>query len=1332
MPSCDACRPLIPDHLYGLLDAPEEAAVAAHLAGCPACAAARDEAARVQGLIAAAARGTFPAVRFEAPAARPKTAPAPAAPARRAAVVPFPAPGDRAAEPARRPAPGGRSAAVARWLPWAVAAAVLVAVPGTVLPVRDLLSRAEAARAAAADTAARSDQARLALDSATAEAGRPLADAQFKLLAAQQQHDGVLARWVDEEKAALQALEARRVTWEVRKPAAVQPGAPNEFLLVVRDPGAAPPGRLLAEVRDQTDAVVHSQPIDPGRAREHTVRLPAAAWGKLTPESELYLVVTREDRVTGEKFDLPDRVRLLGPVYATALTTDKAAYRPGETVYFRSLTLDRVTLTPPAREQVLQFELRGPGGHPVRAVPAVAGSTDLVRVGGGGVEPVPGPGGGPVRGVGCGAFALPPDAPDGDYTLVLREQPRPGAQPAVPVPVTRTVKVRSGAAEAFRKELVYGAASYAPGDTVEARARLRLGDDPVAGAEVAAVAVADGRVLAVSPVGDPVTGADGKAVFRFTLPADLDKADVRVMATFRAASGKRVVEEAVAAPVPVVGRSVVVEFFPEGGDLVAGVPCRVYVRATTPAGHPVDVRGVVTDGRRELARVESPTDPAAPGANRGIAAFTFTPELGAPAWLKLASADGRFPSAPAAAAGAAAAAVRTGYPLPEVKIDGVVITVPDPVTAPGQPVRVHLRSVGQDRNLVVGAYTRGRLSDTRRVAAAAGQLTEVRLMAGTDPRGGVVRVTVFEEPEEGAGKPAADLKPVAERLVFRKPGETLNLSYTATGAKSGAGFAPGAAVELGIAAADEKGSPTPAVVYAGVVNTADAPGGTDRLPTTHFLLAGEVSTPDALEHADFLLTDHPKAAEALDLVLATQGWRRFAEQTPEGFARNPVVATPERANLALENGQRLAWAEPGWAREQERLRGEHLPKYLAAAAAYQAAKAEADLAKAAGPGDVSAPRAAADRAAAAAAAAAVEAAAAAEPVARFRASGWYAVGGLAGLAGLLAGLAVARPVARFPLGAGTVGAAGLAAFLVAALGTADRLQAARPDGDTARVAAPEAAPAAGAAVAPEPRIGRAAPVVPPPAGAVEMALATGKGRDNNFGGPPDIVPGRGEKKEVRPPPWPPGAPGLGKKGGDAGFGGKFPGGYGWEPHRRSEIPTDLLARPETDRAAGDRKGPEALLARGDARAESKAVELLRAMDQAKSYAADKANVVRSQMATALARGGVAAAAPPPAPFDRPSPEAAAFFRVQNAVPEVPPLVVREYAAPRPGADGRAADPGDTVLWQPVVVLPADGKATLRFHLGNAPGGYQVIVAGHTLDGRVGAVRGVIPVVSPAP
>src|SRR5581483_226011 len=91
-----------------------------------------------------------------------------------------------------------------------------------------------------------------------------------------------------------------------------------------------------------------------------------------------------------------------------------------------------------------------------------------------------------------------------------------------------------------------------------------------------------------------------------------------------------------------------------------------------------------------------------------------------------------------------------------------------------------------------------------------------------------------------------------------------------------------------------------------------------------------------------------------------------------------------------------------------------------------------------------------------------------------------------------------------------------------------------------------------------------------------------------------------------------------------------------------------------------------------------------------------------------------------------------FGRVMAAVPRTPPLVVREFAAPRPAPTAKPEDEPDTVLWVPVLVIPATGEATVSFHAGAAAGGYQVLVAGHTLDGRLGAVRGILPAAPPAP
>ena len=330
---------------------------------------------------------------------------------------------------------------------------------------------------------------------------------------------------MESQKAVDQSASARKFAVEVLKPATVQPGAPNDFLVVVRDSRErweTVGKRMFAEVHavDASDAVIFTQPLDHERQRRPTTGcdLPAAAWEKVKPNAELYLVVAQVDTKTGARTELQERVKLAGPVFTTLLVSDKATYRPGERLFFRSLTLDRITFRPPTREQILKYELHHTDGRAVSGL-TVTGTTELVRVSGEGqVDPVRGPDGQPVRGVGCGEFVLPPDLPDGDYTLVLREQQHPGGLPAtVPLPVTRPVKVRAGAVEHYRKEIGFARASFTSGEQVNAWAELKFQDKPVPNATVTRVAVeADGTSLDVEAPKE--TDKDGRVQVKCDSP----------------------------------------------------------------------------------------------------------------------------------------------------------------------------------------------------------------------------------------------------------------------------------------------------------------------------------------------------------------------------------------------------------------------------------------------------------------------------------------------------------------------------------------------------------------------------------------------------------------------------------------------------------------------------------------------------------------------------------------------------------------------------------------------------------------------------------------------
>jgi hypothetical protein len=1398
--NCQHCRTLLLDHLYGLLDGAEAAGVDAHLASCPSCAAARAETGRVQGLIARAAKSAFPHTKFEPPAPQPTKAPA-RAPAKSApAMLAFPAPAAKPSRTMRR---------VAAVLPWAVAAAVLLAIPGTVVPVLGIFDAAAKANRSADSAKADAATAETAAANLRGARDSALTGARFKLTTAEQAQASILNQWVEAQKAATLAAANRKLNIDVYKPQTVQPGAPNDFLVVVRDSREnweLDGKRMVAEVHavDSSDAVIFSQRIDTERKGDaHALRLPAAAWAKVKPEAELFLVVAQVDEKTGARTELQEKVKLAGPVFTTLLVTDKPTYRPGERLFFRSLTLDRITFKPPTRDQILKYELLDASGRPVPGLNTV-GTTDLVRVGAdGSVQPVRADGK-PVRGVGCGEFVLPVNLDDGDYKLVLREQQHPGGFPAtVPVPVSRAVKVRAGTTDTYRKLIGFsGRAAYVPGDTVEAWAELYFQDKPVAKAPVAAVALEiDGRE-AVGAEFMKETAPDGRAGVRFKLPSEVLNGDVRLKVTFRTPNG----EEAVAERVPVVGNRLAVEFFPECGDnLVAGVPCKVYVRATTPAGQAVDIRGVVTDGRREFAKVESIHDNGEPGANRGLAAFTYTPELGTRVWLKLDAPATTYapilPGVPVANAqvallgGAGATATRTGFLLPTPQAEGVVMSVLDPITAPGEPIRVQLHTVGRPRVLVVGAYTRGKLSDTQKVQIEPDVPQIVKLMAGPDPRGGVVRVTCFEEPEERPGAPKADLKPVAERLVFRKPGEVLNLAITTSSANPANApavpvapgapptFTAGSPLNLSILATDEKG-PAAAVLWAAALNTGVAPGPKDRKLPTHFLLAGEVKNPDDLEHADFLLTNHPKAAEALDLVLGTQGWRRFAEQAPPQLpmggrpAPNVGAADPDLARLMIQNGQYRVHTEPAPVRDQRDIDQKFAPRYESATKAVTLARAALDETNAESARDADALARAATAATDAkrAATTSTEAAtAAAEPVRRFRANAWLGVVGLGALALCCGFFAVARPAGRFPLGFSTLGSVGLAGFLVVASGWGDRATASETKADAPQVAkaGAERAPAAQPAVPPEP--------LPPgaPARGADPGLAKGDNKkvagtavaqDGAGGGPGKGGfggPGAGQQvqlKDVRPPVLlPPGkpfdprinppklgppmvgtfppAPGGGGVPLLPAPGGPFPpemrpaaapGAGGWEPQRPNGVTQGEIAR-SRDAFFDFFHGK---LRAGRAAEQLDAVK--KAAEHANRYAADRANNLASAVETNLNERKAKTEsdnAKEAKKFDKGQLyyENFAAQQVRSSVTVVvAPLVVREYAAPRPAPPtlADAAESSDTILWEPVIVLPADGKAQLTFHLGSASGGYQLVVAGHTADGRLGAVRELIAVAPP--
>jgi hypothetical protein len=811
MVSCETCRNLMLEYLYDLLDSDERTAWEAHLTACPSCQAELVRAKSQQQLFATAAKMDFASVRFAPPAETVDS---------RSSVLPMQRP--------RRPR---------RWQRWIVAAAVLLALGAAVAAVwygREV-QRAEDTIAIAENRIAETKKARLETEKQLAQLP-------------QQRQKRI--------ESIFNAQRESNLKVKVQGPATLRVGAPTDYQIYTTDLNErSTDAKLSVEVKDRGRIV--GKPVEATRIAQGVYRftLPPDLPVRSDSQPTLFVSARREN---GSQVELHEEMQLAAPVYVTHLEIDKPMYQLGETVRFRSLTLDRFSLKPAQEDLNLQFFLAMPGpGNPERLI--AQGRSALVQESANGTQPIDGPDGKPLRGIGAGEVTLEDNAPGGEYALVVREANRRFPEQRRKFLVNKYEKPK------LNKELDFSKKSYGPGDEVVARCKAKyLDGKPVKNCRVDVTVAIDNRQYGA--MGEQKSEAfafqtddEGQVNVRFKLPKNIE----RGLGTVAVRFDDRAMPETIVRPLPIVLKKLDIEFFPEGGDLVADLPNRVYFQVRSTLGKPADLKGqLLEDGKPMGVTVETLASEKTPELNQGEGRFEFTPKAGRKYELQVDAPVG----------------ITKRHELPKIKPDGVVLSLPAGVVKANQDIAVTVRSKAK-RSLMVGVYCRGRLLDSTELSA--GEETHA-LLHPASGAGGVCRVTVFEIlPGDAARR---TLRPVAERLIYRQPAEFVRLALKPDQQT----YVPRQTVKLGVEATTEKGEPAPAVVMLRVVDKSVvtlADDKTLRSMPAHFLLTTEVRRPEDLEYADFLLGAHPQAAEALDLLLGTQGWRRFAEQDPNKFRR---------------------------------------------------------------------------------------------------------------------------------------------------------------------------------------------------------------------------------------------------------------------------------------------------------------------------------------------------------------------------------------------------------------------------------------------------------------
>lgn len=515
----------------------------------------------------------------------------------------------------------------------------------------------------------------------------------------------------------------------------------------------------------------------------------------------------------------------------TYLSTDKPIYRTGEKVYMRAVILEASSNFPRTSHAHTRFELKDPRG--VKVFERGAAAKDSVS---------------------AMTWEVPQGQAGGVYTLTATTNNGAKAE--------RKFEIRSYQPPRLQTQIEFIRKGYGPGDMVSAGVNIKRTEGGIpTGAKVTAVARVGG-VEVLRKDGLRVD-SEGNTGVSFRLPEKLYSSDGTL--SFIIEDGG--VVETAAKSIPILLQTLRIDFYPEGGELVAGLPARVYVQALQPNGKPADISGqiIIRGTNNTVATIKT--------THEGRGVFSFTPQKSHEYELKLDNPSG----------------IEKTFKLPQTKSSGAVIRATKQLYDFDEKISIEVNSSKDSGAKFVRLYKREKLLDSVEVKSG---VASVAQLDGGEAEG-VLMVTLFDS----AGRP------LAERLVMRAPKFKVNISITPD-RKS---YVPGGKVRLNIQTTDENGKAVGAVVGLAVTDESvlEMIDKREQAPTLPVMVYLENEVRELADAQVYFDPKNKNAARDVDLLLGTQGWRRFIlldyqkikEKYPEAAKR--ALAEMSRPNIVL-------------------------------------------------------------------------------------------------------------------------------------------------------------------------------------------------------------------------------------------------------------------------------------------------------------------------------------------------------------------------------------------------------------------------------------------------
>ena len=501
------------------------------------------------------------------------------------------------------------------------------------------------------------------------------------------------------------------------------------------------------------------------------------------------------------------------------LVTDKPIYKPGEIVYARLVALQADSFFPVREHGQASLKITGPRQNEVtQQYSPLTDSTAGF------------------------AWKIPEGTVGGRYEASAEFQGSPTA--------VRSFEIRAYIPPRLKSQIEFLREGYGPGDKVSAVINVNRAEGGVPkGAKLTAVARVDG--LEVARIEGISLDAEGNGQTSFTLPANIEQGDGTL--AFIIEDGGLV--ETATKTIPILTHNMEINFYPESGELITGLPTRVYVEAKRPDGKPADITGqlfkVDKNGRiigEPVAKVST--------LHEGRGFTELTPLSNTNYAVRLTQPAG----------------IDKLYPLPPAKTSGAVIRPEKQAFAFNEQIKLSIMSTADSNAAYVTLYQR-----EKQVALSTLKAGENHISLTPGEAEGVLMATVWDK----SGKP------LAERLIFREPkfAVKINITQETTGSP-----VPGGKVRLKVATTDKNDQPVEAVVGLAVTDDAllEMVETRDQAPSLPVMALLENEVQDLADAAVYFDPANPDAARDIDLLLGVQGWRRFVlVQLDQALADKP-------------------------------------------------------------------------------------------------------------------------------------------------------------------------------------------------------------------------------------------------------------------------------------------------------------------------------------------------------------------------------------------------------------------------------------------------------------